>query len=179
MHLHHLPQIAEQLHLDPALLMTNKLPHIAASAVVLAGPGLTALVWDRALRGCGALAGYALALAGSWTAALQQQLGGGGSERGGERGGEGSQMAMASLAGWQPPPPPQFDFERAAAGQGPSFVEASYAFLPLCWAATLSNYYDALLEEAGRILPVSGRPPGGSAALGTASTLRQLRRLLV
>ncbi|KAG2494517.1 hypothetical protein HYH03_007284 [Edaphochlamys debaryana] len=50
----------------------------------------------------------------------------------------------------------------AGAGSGaaggpspPSFVELSYGYLPLVWAATLSYYLQHLLGEAGDILPIT------------------------
>ena len=38
-----------------------------------------------------------------------------------------------------------------------SFVEESYAYLPLCWLALLAHFLDLGLSEAGRVLPVTAK----------------------
>ena len=171
-----------QFGLDPGMLMSSKLPHIAISLAVLAGPGLTAWAVDSAWRMGGFGGAYLSQLVQRWAAALQPSaLSTVAEAAGGPAGGSlasafpgaGAQQAATSAAGgaaaqWQVPGEPSLG---AGAGvRAPPFMELSYGFLPLVWAATLAHYYDSLLEEAGRVLPVSAllctcKAAGGPALL--------------
>ncbi|PSC73341.1 ATPase AAA [Micractinium conductrix] len=149
-HLHHLPALCLQLGVDPGVVMGGRLPHIAASLAVLAGPGLTALAVDRGWRWGGAQWSYAAAGAASWQMLLRRQAptaAGAGTDADGASGGPAAVV-------WPPSPLSSWQLRQEAA-RAPPFLDMSYGYLVLVWGATLAHHYDSLLEEAGRILPVA------------------------
>ena len=105
MHLHHLPALCLQLGVDPGVVMGGRLPHIAASLAVLAGPGLTALAVDRGWRWGGAQWSYAAAGAASWQMLLRRQAptaAGAGTDADGASGGPAAVVWPPSpLSSWQ------------------------------------------------------------------------------
>ena len=167
MHLHHLPALAAQLGIDPALLMSAKGPHIAASLAVLAAPGLTAWGADRVWRWGDSLGAYLADVAAAARGELATADGGSAADAGA---GVGA-AAVPALGGFTLPP---WRGVEDTSGLR-DFVTLSYGFLPLVWVATLASYFDALLQEAGRILPV--RPAPGLQQAGACLGARRLQGL--
>lgn len=141
-YLHHLPHLLVDLGIEPETIVTHNGPHILASALVLAAPGLLAWGVDAAWQVLAAATQPASA------AALQP--------------------AMASQAGQEDPAAQAAVglLQRAASGYAATssgaaivapykpFLDRSYAFLPLVWGGTLAHYIKMLLAEGGHILPV-------------------------
>lgn len=138
--LHHLPQLCAALGIDSGAV-ADKGSHIPVSLLVLAAPGVLAWGADAAWRAVGNAMQPAMALAAPSTAPIAADRTSSESE------------AVAVM-------------QRAAVGYSAQqsgspvvapvkpFLELSYGYLPLVWAATLAHYEALLLMEAGRVLPV-------------------------
>jgi hypothetical protein len=138
---HHLPALLSDFGIEPAGVLEPRLAHCAAAAAVLAAPGLVAWGADaawRAVAGALAPARATLAIAGAAGASPD------------------AARALSVLAA------ASTSYAGAAAGvpvvapQKP-FLDLSYGFLPLTWAATLAHYLAPLLLEAGHALPIAAR----------------------
>lgn len=122
----------------PHLLLEPKVPHMLASAAIMAVPGLMAWGSDALMR----LAFTQQRLAEAAAAAAAA-------------GGDGGKLALAGAAAAGRP---ASRAAAAAAGGADTivpFLSLSYGYLPLVWGVTLSHYLPAFLEEAGSILPVT------------------------
>lgn len=150
-----LPFLEQQLGVDPALL-SDKLPHIGASLAIMAVPGLFAWGADIVMRlitpgsaVAAASASTSSAAAGQGPALALSGAGGGlamgtGASPSSSRSSSPTPAAVAAAAA-----NPTLDCTP------PPFLQLSYAYLPLVWGATLAHYTQALMEEAGTILPVT------------------------
>eukprot|EP00887_Chlorella_sp_A99_P003164 scaffold9.g3164.t1 len=141
-YVHNMPGLLLQLGIDPALVVTDNGPHIAATLAVLALPGMLA---------AGAHAAGAALLAPVPEAVAAAAAGNGGADalaRGSRGSGSGSGGSGGS-GDWAP-----------TTAKGAGFLELSYGYLPLVWAGTLAHYYDSLLEEAGKVLQVLAATAG-------------------
>jgi len=141
--------------LRPALewWMAHRPEHVAVSAAVLCAPGLLAWAVDAGQRLWSAAAQRRQAAAASRAvlvaaAASASSLGGGG-------GGAAAAVAM------QQSPPQQLQQQRPPVPL-PPFLELSYAYMPLTWAATLAHYEGQMLLELGRLLPVTAATFGAA-----------------
>jgi len=154
--------------------MAHRPEHIAASSLILVTPGLLAWGVDLGQR--------------AWSAAVQQQQRVPASSTA-----EGGAAALAVLPSSSSPSQPVAPL--------PSFLELSYSYMPLTWAATLAHYEEQMLRELGHLLPLAARTAGGlwgleerlwsveahpavvafvqgaTLALGLASTLALTRRI--
>lgn len=131
--------------------MAHRPEHIAASVVVMAAPGLVAWAVDIGQR--------------AWSAAVQRQqrqseaaAAGPSASSLGAAAAAAAAAVMPALAAPPPPPPPVVAL--------PSFLELSYSYMPLTWAATLAHYEQQMLLELGRLLPVTAATFGGLGGLG-------------
>jgi polyferredoxin len=120
--------------------MAHRPEHVAVSVAVLFAPGLLILGVDGAQR--------------VWSAAVQQQRqrAGAAASAAAAEGGSGAAALASPAAPVTTPLPP--------------FLELSYSYMPLTWAATLAHYEEQMLLELGRLLPVTARTFGLGAAFG-------------
>ena len=134
--LHYLPQLLNDAsYADPGAILDHKIPHIAASLVVLGAPGLASWGLDAGWRGLASLLSGpsipALAIP-SPSASTSQAL----------------QVLNASAASYAA------QMEGAAVvPPAQPFYKLAYGYLPLVWAGTLAYYLPLLLLEGGHILP--------------------------
>jgi NAD-dependent dihydropyrimidine dehydrogenase PreA subunit len=142
---HHLPALLSDFGIEPAGVLEPRLAHCAAAAAVLAAPGLVAWGADAAWR---AAAG-ALAPAPARAALAPAGAGAAGAGPDAARALSVLAAASASYAGSAAGAP-------VVAPQKP-FLDLSYGYLPLVWAATLAHYLAPLLLEAGHTLPIAAR----------------------
>ncbi|KAG2494498.1 hypothetical protein HYH03_007267 [Edaphochlamys debaryana] len=145
-YLHELPRLVGQFGLDVgALGLEGVTPaHMAASALVLAAPGLAA--WGADAAGRSPQVQRALDVA---VRTVEEALA--------EATGDVSANAeTANLTGLDP-------VEKALAkapGPPAPFLALSYGYLPLVWATTLSYYLKYLLGEGGEILKITAASVG-------------------
>jgi hypothetical protein len=154
---HHIPHISSDLGLAADALVSDRAIYIAACLALLGAPTAAAAavhalpagaIWQQASAAAGAAWRKAFSSAAG---TAQVALAGGSSSQG-----SASQASAGSAAG-------------AARDEGSfsGFVQASYGYMPLVWAALLAHYLDPLLLEAGTVLPAAARMVGWSS--GTAS----------
>jgi polyferredoxin len=149
-YVHDLPHVLMQFGwMDPVSITNARLPHIAASAVVLALPGSIAVGADALWR----VAADVLRPSAA-QAVLQPASGASAMLSGGKNVAESKAIAVLNAAAGS-----YASQEAGAMVIAPSkpFYEIAYGFLPMVWTATLAWYLPLLLLEGGHVLPVAFR----------------------